>query len=53
VLPVAEGVCEGVSDADSPDSRISDAAAVAEGSDDEGCADAWRVQENPVYFELH
>lgn len=53
VLPVAEGVCEGVSDADSPDSRISDSAAVAEGSGDEGCPDAWRVQENPVYFELH
>jgi hypothetical protein len=53
VLPVAEGVCEGMSDADSPNSCISGESTAAGGGAEEGRADAWTVQENPVYFELH
>jgi hypothetical protein len=53
VLPVAEGVCDCASDADSPNSCISGESAAAGVGAEEGRGDAWTVQENPVYFELH
>jgi hypothetical protein len=52
VLPIAEGVCEGASDADSPNSTISGTESECGPGTGEGHV-GWVAHENPVYFELH